>query len=834
MPPSAVRLSGWRIRGMGPFEREVAVDLDALGPTARIVAIVGENGAGKTTTVELALPGAMWRRTPTRGSLVDLATSDDAFLESRLSVDSVPYTLRHLVSKSSGKSEALVLDGQGQPVLPDSKVRSFDGWASEHMPSAEVFFASCFAPQGAGGFLGAKPTERKEILLRILGPAMAAIEADAAVAREELRDGKARLATLEARIADELGRLPSETTLEPLEPQERSPSGRARAVCQALRRSADEAQQWLEREQALLAETRAELTTAEDQERERVRLAAENAERATLLIQANVDLEAAQAALRGLEERASNNRKVLGSADAIRAAAARLPVLLDELAAVTAELATAEAEVVRHGADQGAHQAAEAKAIQRVERETERVRKAKDARARAAKMPELRAALDAADAEVAELEQRARELRAKDKVGDVERIGLLRSSLEVIADGDADPVGIAQDRLAHDDELVELASTLPVQLREAEGAVAARQTARAALARDVKSGEQAEMVAADLAVAEADLAAAAADAASARSQGQAASAALLAAGNLRSELQTRLQALQVERQGVERQAKFVGPLDQAEAKLAELEPQVARARAEVERLELARGEALTASVPLELPPVPDVLGCRKRAANAEDTVAEANRRIATAQQRLELSEAATTRLVELEQQRQALEADVADWALLAADLGRDGLQAMVIDGAIPEVNRVTNDLLHEAFGSRFTIDVRTQSSDAKGKRLLETLDVWVIDTGDAEHKPREGLAETFSGGEKTILAEALSLALTELSCRQAGADRPTLIRDESAGALSEANAPRWMAMLRRAADIINVDRILFVNHNRATWELADARIPIGSVMEVAA
>jgi hypothetical protein len=35
-------------------------------------------------------------------------------------------------------------------------------------------------------------------------------------------------------------------------------------------------------------------------------------------------------------------------------------------------------------------------------------------------------------------------------------------------------------------------------------------------------------------------------------------------------------------------------------------------------------------------------------------------------------------------------------------------------------------------------------------------------------------------------------------------------------------------MLRRAADIINVDRILFVNHNRATWDLADARIEVRS------
>jgi hypothetical protein len=74
----------------------------------------------------------------------------------------------------------------------------------------------------------------------------------------------------------------------------------------------------------------------------------------------------------------------------------------------------------------------------------------------------------------------------------------------------------------------------------------------------------------------------------------------------------------------------------------------------------------------------------------------------------------------------------------------------------------------------------------------------------------------------------LSLALTTLACRAAGAERPTLVRDESAGALSEGNAPIWMAMLRRAADIIGVDRILFVNHNRETWALADRCIEVRS------
>src|SRR5690348_3802502 len=157
-------LERFRCYGFGPFASEFSIDLAGLDPNARLVAICGENGAGKTTALELALPGAMYRQTPTRGSLVSLATRRDAFMETTL-LARERWTIRHLVDAVSGKSEALVLDERGAPVLPDAKVKHFDEWAAEHLPDPGIYFASAFAPQGAAGFLGAKPSERKDILL---------------------------------------------------------------------------------------------------------------------------------------------------------------------------------------------------------------------------------------------------------------------------------------------------------------------------------------------------------------------------------------------------------------------------------------------------------------------------------------------------------------------------------------------------------------------------------------------------------------------------------------------------------------------------------------------
>src|SRR5690606_31778561 len=73
-----VRFESVRLRGIGPFRDEVGVDLTELdGP---LVAVTGANGAGKSILLG-SLLGSVFRGVPTRGSLLDLATDRNAFVE---------------------------------------------------------------------------------------------------------------------------------------------------------------------------------------------------------------------------------------------------------------------------------------------------------------------------------------------------------------------------------------------------------------------------------------------------------------------------------------------------------------------------------------------------------------------------------------------------------------------------------------------------------------------------------------------------------------------------------------------------------------------------------
>jgi DNA repair exonuclease SbcCD ATPase subunit len=287
-----MRLETAKIHGFGTF-RDLFVDLTKLaGP---LVAVTGPNGAGKSTFLELALPGACYRKTPTRGSLGDLANARDASLEVRLAHGGATYTLRHLVDSKNGNGDSVaLLDGSDKPLNADAKKKTFDEWAKVALPAPEILFAAMFAPQGAGGFLAMDPGPRKGVLLRVLG--VERLELLAERARKHAAAAKAELTTVEARVADEVLRSGDVPTSE--------------NSLYAARKAATETAEALAKARADLADVEAAARLAEENERGRadVEAARDRLKGAR---------ETADGKVRDLEGRIANNRAVLADADSI-------------------------------------------------------------------------------------------------------------------------------------------------------------------------------------------------------------------------------------------------------------------------------------------------------------------------------------------------------------------------------------------------------------------------------------------------------------------------------------------------------------------------------------
>ncbi|OGP87159.1 MAG: hypothetical protein A2031_08105 [Deltaproteobacteria bacterium RBG_19FT_COMBO_43_11] len=158
-----------------------------------------------------------------------------------------------------------------------------------------------------------------------------------------------------------------------------------------------------------------------------------------------------------------------------------------------------------------------------------------------------------------------------------------------------------------------------------------------------------------------------------------------------------------------------------------------------------------------------------------------------------------------------LTAGIADWTYLKNSCGKNGLQAMEIDGAAPLITGYANDLLSQAFGSLYAVKFLTQDEDGK-----ECLDIITIGE-DGE----EILLDNLSGGQKVWCLMALRLAMTLLSKEKGGRNFETAFFDEMDGALDPENAVNFINLYKSFMEIGKFTAVAFISHKPECRSLAD-------------
>ncbi len=267
-------------------------------------------------------------------------------------------------------------------------------------------------------------------------------------------------------------------------------------------------------------------------------------------------------------------------------------------------------------------------------------------------------------------------------------------------------------------------------------------------------------------------------------------------------------------------------LDRAEAEAGALRDRLKAVRAQAAEAKAAADRA-SAECPKIDPKRIRAAGDATQKAEADfkavtETDQNARREVVRAEAQLEAAKAAEAKAADLTSRISPLEQDLADWRYLARGLGREGVQALELDAAGPRVSELTNELLADAYGSRFQIRLDTQAAKADGKGVKETFDIVVIDN----ERGREGSGEDLSGGEKVIVGEALGLAVGLFHAQAAGISLGTVVRDETVGALDPENGERYLAMLRSFLRVGRVHQLLFVAHQPALVDLADAVVRV--------
>jgi exonuclease SbcC len=191
-----------------------------------------------------------------------------------------------------------------------------------------------------------------------------------------------------------------------------------------------------------------------------------------------------------------------------------------------------------------------------------------------------------------------------------------------------------------------------------------------------------------------------------------------------------------------------------------------------------------------------------------------------AQQRVDILKTQRARKADFEKEREVLQKQIAQHKTLERAFGKDGVPALLIEQALPQIQDKANDLLDRLSDGQMSMEFVTQESykDDKRKDLKETLDIKIKDSAGARDY------EMYSGGEAFRVNFAIRLALSEILAQRKGARLQTLVIDEGFGSQDVQGRQR----LIEAINLVKNDfaKILIITHLEELKDAFPTRIEI--------
>jgi len=174
---------------------------------------------------------------------------------------------------------------------------------------------------------------------------------------------------------------------------------------------------------------------------------------------------------------------------------------------------------------------------------------------------------------------------------------------------------------------------------------------------------------------------------------------------------------------------------------------------------------------------------------------------------------------ELEKSRQ--EKNIYEKLIVA--FGKNGIQALIIENALPEIEEEANNLLAKLTNNSTQITIESLR-DLKSGGLKETLEIKISD----EMGVRD--YEMYSGGEAFRIDFSLRIALSKLLARRAGTRLRTLVIDEGFGTQDEEGLDNIVEAIQLISG--DFDKILVITHLEALKNAFPVKIEITKLPEI--
>ncbi len=221
--------------------------------------------------------------------------------------------------------------------------------------------------------------------------------------------------------------------------------------------------------------------------------------------------------------------------------------------------------------------------------------------------------------------------------------------------------------------------------------------------------------------------------------------------------------------------------------------------------------------------LPDIRQSEEQLALLMEQESEKNRELGAARQKVDVIPAIKKRVKEYNQEREDVALQISYYKKLEKAFGKDGVPALLIEQALPEIENEANEILDRLSGGAMNIRFQTRREMRTRDERKETLDILISDPNGLRDY------ELFSGGEAFRVNFAIRMALSKVLAKRAGARLQTLVIDEGFGSQDATGRQRLIEAINLVKD--DFSRVLVITHLEELKEAFPKRIEVEKTLQ---
>lgn len=278
-------------------------------------------------------------------------------------------------------------------------------------------------------------------------------------------------------------------------------------------------------------------------------------------------------------------------------------------------------------------------------------------------------------------------------------------------------------------------------------------------------------------------------------------------------------------------------LEKARAALKPIEDEIENLTAEIEKAEAEVAQQqreydeAAALLAVSETQAPDVDSAYSELLRLQEQENQRTQEVGAARQKVDVLDDLRKRKADYTSNREEMQRSIAYHKTLERAFGKDGVPALLIEQALPQIEARANELIDRLSDGQMSIRFVTQAEykDKKRDDLKETLDIQISDGAGVRDY------EMYSGGEAFRVNFAVRLALSEVLAQRKGARLQTLVIDEGFGSQDVQGRQRLIEAINLVKD--DFAKILVITHLDELKDAFPTRIEVektaqGSVVRV--